>query len=337
MPSGNVDGSPGGLHLDGRRRHDGADDHLRLGPGSDDQPPRRELQLLLRAGRDLRVLARRRAVRRRAPRRWSSATSTLGEPRVPRPRDRPEGQRRDAGRELRLDDRARHDGAGDDAPRAAAGDDDRHLGDVQLLLERARRGVRVRDRRRAVRGLRAADGLHRPAVGRAHLPGARDRPGRPAERRPDARDLHLDHRRAARHDAARDEDPDRPAREDGESSTRPSSSSAEAAPPSSARSTTSRSPSASRRRVHRPRARRARLPAVRRPTWPATWTRRRPAYKWTIVGAAGDDDRARAGRDERERDRAASPSPPTRPASSSSARSTASRRRSAPRRRPTRA
>ena len=325
-----------GLHLDRRRRHDAADDQLRVRPGC--RPPtsstrasasRSEPGATFECSLDAEPFAA-----CTSPIEFSDLE--LGDHVVPRPRDGPEGQRRDAGRELRLDDRARHHGARDDAPRAAARDDDRHLGDVQLLLERAGRGVRVRDRRRAVRGLRPADGLHRPDRRRAHLPGARGRPGRSAERRPDARDLHLDDHRAARHDPARDADPVRPAREDrgrgrvlhpqrrGRRDLR----------------VRARRRAAGRVRVaggvHRPRARR---PHLHRGGDRPGRQRGRDARHLHVDdrGAAGDDDRDRAGRDERERDRPGSPSPPTRPASSTSARSTASRRRSAARRRPTRA
>ena len=62
---------------------------------------------------------------------------------------------------LRVDDRARHDAARDDAARQAAGHHARHGRDLQLLLQRAGRRVRVRARRRAVRGLREPDAATR--------------------------------------------------------------------------------------------------------------------------------------------------------------------------------
>ena len=110
----------GELHLDRRRRHHPAGDHDPGRAGRDHDRLRRGLRLHLRAGRDLRVLARRRAVRllqlaRRVQRPGARR------PRVPRPRDRHAWQRRGAG-QPRLDDRARHDAARDDAAREAAGD-----------------------------------------------------------------------------------------------------------------------------------------------------------------------------------------------------------------------
>ena len=71
----NVDADAGELHVGRRRRPDAAghDVHLRARHPDDDRR-RRGLQLRLRAGRDVRVLVRRRAVRRAARRRWSSAS-----------------------------------------------------------------------------------------------------------------------------------------------------------------------------------------------------------------------------------------------------------------------
>ena len=112
--------------VDGRPDAAGDDDHLRA--RRHDDARRRRLQLRLRAGRDVRVLARRRAVRRAARRRWSTATWRSATTRSASARPT-EGQRRGAG-ELRLDDRARHDAAGDDAALRAGGHHDRDRRDV---------------------------------------------------------------------------------------------------------------------------------------------------------------------------------------------------------------
>ena len=137
--------------------------------------------------------------------------------------------------------------------------------------------------------------LHGPDAGRAHLPGARDRPRRSAERRPDAGELHLDDRGAARHDAARHADPVRPGRRDHRHRSPSFTFAAEAGSTfECAARRASRSPSASRRMeysdlapgdAHLPR-RRDRPRRQRRPD-------ARHATRWTVVARARDDDRLR--------------------------------------------
>ena len=127
----------------------------------------------------------------------------------PRPRGRPGPERRPTPASWTLDGRARHDAAGDDDQhrRASPAIEGVFVAIFTFTANEPVLDLRVPARRRAVRAVRVADGVQRPDAGRARVPRPRDRPG--AERRAPAGDPHLRGRRGR--DAARDDDPQRPA------------------------------------------------------------------------------------------------------------------------------
>ena len=124
--------------------------------------------------------------------------------------------------------------------------------------------------------------------GAAHLPGPRDRPRRAPERRPDAGELHLDRSRARRRTRAAGDDGSCPARRDHD---REPDRDLHASPPSPGPSSSARSTASRSRRASSPAEYddllpgRPRVPrAAAAPTCvPATSTRRRRTYEWTVM------------------------------------------------------
>ena len=218
------------------------------------------------AGLDVRVLARRRAVRRvrRGVRGLADGEHTL-----PRPRDRPRRQHRPDPGEPHLDDR--HDAAADDASTPARPRSTNSTSaSFTFSANEAGSTLRVLARRRAVRRLRAR--LHATSP-RASTRSASARPTAPATptRRPASHSWTIDTTAAA------DDDRLRPGRADQQHERELHLLGQRGRlDASSARSTARRSPPAAAYTRRSPRA--STRSASARPTAPATPTRRRRAY-----------------------------------------------------------